>query len=74
MFHGNLTIIAFLKPKSLWLIKILPSFDKDSDDEQATEQLTTVVDVTFFHAIIQKYPIIIWTITRCINQRHLEMH
>ena len=33
-----------------------PSFGKDFDDEVATEQLTTVVDVTFCHTMIRKYP------------------
>ena len=49
---GNLTaaIIPFRKQRSLWLIGLLPSFGKDSDEEVATEQLTavgTTVDFTF---------------------------
>ena len=43
----NLTIIAFRKQKSHWLIGLSPLLGKDSDDEVATEQLTAVVDVTF---------------------------
>ena len=46
-----MAIISSWKQKSLWLIGLSPSFDKDSDDEVATEQLTSVVnaqvDVTF---------------------------
>ena len=43
----NLAIVAFQKQKSLWLLGLLPSFGKDSDEEVATEQSTVVVDVTF---------------------------
>ena len=49
MLHGNLTIIAFWKLKSLWLIGLFTiiNFGKDSNDEVATEQLTAVVNFTF---------------------------
>ena len=49
MLHGNLTIVAFRKQKSLWLIVLftITYSSKDSDDEVATEQLTAVVGVTF---------------------------
>ena len=36
-----------LETKPLWLIGLFTIFAKASDDEVATEQLTTVVDVTF---------------------------
>ena len=38
-------MITFRKQKSLFCFS--PSFGKDSDDEEATEQLTGEVDVTF---------------------------
>ena len=63
-----LTIMAFQKQKSLWL-NFSPPFGKDSDEEVATEQLTrelnAVVDVTFMpHENI----LIVWMVTRSINQ------
>ena len=45
--HGNLSIIAFRKQKSLGQLGFSTSFGKDSDDEVATQQLTAVVDVMF---------------------------
>ena len=47
-------MIAFWKQRSWALFS--PSFGKDSDNEIATEQLTTVVDVTFVPHDNQKYP------------------
>ena len=44
-FSFTAAIIIFQKQKFLWLIRLSPSFNKDSDDEVATEQLTAVVDV-----------------------------
>ena len=46
--------LSITEQKSLWLIG--PSFGKDFDDEVVAEQLTAVVDVTFMHAMIWKYP------------------
>ena len=56
MLYGNFTIIAFWKQKPLWLIGLSPSFGKGSDGGVATEQQNALVDVTFMHMIIQKYP------------------
>ena len=56
------------KQKPVWLIGLFTiTFGKDSDDEVATEQLTAVVDVTFMP---HDNPVIFWTVTRSINQRH----
>ena len=38
------------------VLEFSPSFAKDPDDEVATEQLTTVVDVTFVPHDNWKYP------------------